>query len=96
MVCRIEVSANTNPSTDTISLPPRAVRNSGRICCRAAIRVPLGVGRASSKSVTTELASDDLVVTGSGLVCVLDGCVHTVKNPMIKPAADGDLISPRI
>jgi hypothetical protein len=90
MVRKTEVSATTDPSIDTRSVPPpRAVRNHGRIFCRAAMRFPLGADRSSSKRVsTTELAAEDRVVTGSGLVCGIDGCAQPVAHPTISHAAD--------
>jgi hypothetical protein len=48
--------------------------------------------RSSSPRVTTELASDDLVVAGSVLVRGIDHCAQPVKNPMISHVADGDLM----
>ena len=89
---RTEVSATGDPSIDTRTVPPRAVRNHGRILCRAAMMVPLGAARSSSKPVTAELAADALVKAGPGLVCGIDDCPQPVNHPMLSHAANGDLI----
>jgi hypothetical protein len=42
--------------------------------------------------VTTVLAEDDLVATGSGLGCGIDRCAQPVKHPMISHVASGDFM----
>ena len=92
MLRRTETSVSTDPSSETRSVPPRPVRNDGRIFCRAAMSVPLGADRSRSHRATTELAADDSLVTGPALVFGIDCCAQPVKNPRISHAADGALI----
>jgi hypothetical protein len=90
---KIEVSATTDPSTDTRGAPPRDVRNHGRIFCKVAMRFPSGTDWSSSKRVTTELAADEPVRACRGLVRGIDGCEQPLRMPTINNAADGDLIA---